>query len=175
VSKERPSRKEAIALLRKIGCSKEVINHCKAVANTALEISKKVQNKGIQVNSNLIEIGALLHDMGRSITHSVDHAVIGANIAREAGLPESVISIIKRHVGGGITRNEAKKLGWKDDIYIPSTFEEKIVCYADKLIENSKSAPIENTIKKLIKENKIEASNRVKKLYEELTTLIGDL
>lgn len=175
MSKELPSRKEAIVLLRKIGCSKEVINHCKAVADIALVITKKIQNKGIRINSNLIEIGAILHDMGRSITHSVDHAVIGAKIAREAGLPESVISIIKRHVGGGITRNEAKKLGWKNDIYIPLTLEEKIVCYADKLIENSKSAPIENTIEKLIKENKIEASNRVKKLYEELTILIGDL
>lgn len=175
MSKDLPSRKEAIVLLREIGCSNEVINHCKAVANIALEITKKFQDKGIQVDSILIEVGALLHDMGRSITHNVDHAVIGAKIAKEAGLPESVISIIKRHVGGGITRDEAKKLGWKDDIYIPLTLEEKIVCYADKLIENSKSAPLGNTIEKLIKENKIEASNRVRKLYEELNTLIGDL
>ena len=175
MSKELPSRKKAIVLLRKTGCSKEVIKHCKAVAEITLSITKKVQNKGIQVDSNLVEVGALLHDIGRSITHSVDHAVIGAKIAKEAGLPESVISIIKRHVGGGITRNEAKKLGWKNDIYMPLTLEEKIVCYADKLIENSKAAPIENTIEKLIKENKIDASNRVRKLYEELNSLIGDL
>ena len=53
------------------------------------------------------------------------------------------------------------------------TLEEKIVTYADNLIEKSKLASIEITIKKLIKEKKIEASNRVKKLDEEINNLIG--
>jgi hypothetical protein len=65
-------------------------------------------------------------------------------------------------------------LGWKNDIYIPLTNEEKIVSYADKLIEKSKIAPIENTIEKLIKEKKIEASKRVRILYNEIKTLLGE-
>jgi uncharacterized protein len=85
-----------------------------------------------------------------------------------------VISIIKRHVGGGITVSEAKKLGWPEDVYVPVTLEEKIVSYADKLIENSKRVPIERTIEKLSKELKAEAAGRVRKLYDEITNLIGD-
>jgi uncharacterized protein (TIGR00295 family) len=113
--------------------------------------------------------------VGRSKTHTVDHAVVGAKIAKQAGLPESIISIIKRHVGGGITQNEAKKLGWKNDVYMPLTLEEKIVSYADKLIEKSKLVSIENTIEKLIKEKKIMASTRVRDLYEEINTLTGEV
>jgi uncharacterized protein len=121
-----------------------------------------------------VEVGALLHDIGRSKTHTVHHAVVGAEIAEAAGLPEAVISIIKRHVGGGITASEAKKLGWPEDVYVPITLEEKIVSYADKLIENAKCAPVERTIEKLSKERKAEAAERVRKLYDEITNLIGD-
>jgi uncharacterized protein len=175
VSEKLPSKKEALIFLNKVGCSKEVINHCLAVARLALKIAINIQNKGIKVNLALIEIGAILHDVGRSITHTVDHAVIGGEIANKAGLSESIISIIQRHVGGGITQDEAKKLGWKKDIYVPFTIEEKIVSVADKLIEKSKRAPIENAIQKLIEEKKIAASNRVRKLYDEIITLAGDI
>lgn len=168
------SRKEAIIFLTKIGCSKEIINHCKAVAQIAIKTAKQIQAKGTKVDIQLVEIGAMLHDIGRSKTHSVDHAIIGAEIAKNAGLPESIISIIKRHVGGGISQNESKKLGWEKDLYMPVTIEEKIVCYADKLIEKSKIAPIENTINKLVEENKIDAANRVRELYEEINALMDD-
>ena len=140
----------------------------------SLITAKTIQDKGINVDIPLVEVGAILHDVGRSVTHTVDHAVEGAKIAKKADLPESIISIIKRHVGGGITQNETLKLGWKNDIYIPLPNEEKIVSYADKLIEKSKIAPIENTIEKLIKEKKIEASKRVRILYNEIKTLLGE-
>ena len=82
-----------------------------------------------------MEAGALLHDLGRSKTHTVDHAVVGAQIAQSIGLPESVVRIIKRHVGAGITAEEAEWLGWPKDVYEPQTLEEKVVSYADKLID----------------------------------------
>jgi uncharacterized protein len=173
VSENLPSRKEALVFLKEIGCSQEVINHCIAVSNLALITAKTIQDKGINVDIHLVEVGAILHDVGRSVTHTVDHAVEGAKIAKKADLPESIISIIKRHVGGGITQNEARKLGWKNDSYIPLTNEEKIVSYADKLIEKSKIVPIKNTIEKLIKEQKIEASKRVRILNNEIKTLLG--
>lgn len=175
MSENLPSRKEALVFLKEVGCSQEVINHCIAVANLALTTAKTIQDRGFDVDIYLVEVGAILHDVGRSITHAVDHAVVGAKIAKKAGLPESIISIIKRHVGGGITQNEARNLGWVNDVYIPITYEEKIVAYADKLIEKSKIAPIENTIEKLLKEKKIEASERVRILSNEIKTLLGEI
>jgi uncharacterized protein len=174
VSEKLPSREQALQLLRESQCSLKVIKHCKAVAKLALETAEACKGKGLNVDLELVEIGALLHDIGRSKTHSVHHAVVGAEILEATGLPESVISIIKRHVGGGITTSEAEKLGWPKDVYVPLSIEEKIVSYADKLIEKSKRVPIEVTIEKLAKERRRDAAERVRKLHREITELVGD-
>ncbi|MEM2589368.1 MAG: TIGR00295 family protein, partial [Candidatus Bathyarchaeia archaeon] len=164
----------AINFLRESGCPENVIKHCEAVADLAVEIAKKCLEKGVNVNLELVEMGALLHDIGRAKTHSVHHAVIGAQIAKTLGLPEPIITIIKRHVGGGITAQEAKKLGWPRDVYTPQTLEEKIVAYADKLIEGSKRVPIEETIQKFSRELPPPAIARIKRLHKEMSALIGD-
>jgi uncharacterized protein len=174
VSEKLPSGEQALQLLREHQCPAEVINHCKAVTKLALETANTLKERGLKIDSELVEVGALLHDIGRSKTHTVYHAVVGAEIAKSAGLPDSVISIIKRHVGGGITAGEAEKLGWPEDFYVPISLEEKIVSYADKLIENAKRVPIEITIEKLSKELKPDAAERVRKIYEEIANLIGD-
>ena len=174
MSEKLPSREQALQLLRENQCPTEVISHCEAVTKLALETTKALKGRGLKIDSELVEVGALLHDIGRSKTHTVHHAVVGAEIAEAAGLPDSVISIIKRHVGGGINDSEAKKLGWPEDVYVPVTLEEKIVSYADKLIENAKRVPIERTIEELSEELKAEAAERVRKLYDEITNLIGD-
>ena len=161
-------------LLHESQCSQKVINHCEAVTELALETASILSERGFKIDFALVEVGALLHDIGRSKTHTVHHAIVGAEIVKSAGLPESVVSIVKRHVGGGITTTEAEKLGWPTDIYVPMTLEEKVVSYADKLIENSKLASIEVTIEKLSDEMKYEAADGVRKLYEEITSLIGD-
>jgi len=174
VSERLPTREQALNILRESGCPQNVIKHCEAVADLAVEIAKKCLEKGVKVNLELVEIGALLHDIGRSKTHSVHHAVVGAQIAKNYGLPEPIIAIIKRHVGGGITAQEAKKLGWPKDVYTPQTLEEKIITYADKLIEGSKRVPIEETIRKFSKELPPQAIARIKRLHRKMQTLIGD-
>ena len=169
-----PSKEQALQLLRENQCSEKVINHCLAVTELALETANMLKGRGLEIDFTLVEIGALLHDIGRSKTHTVHHAVVGAEIARSAYLPDSVISIIQRHVGGGITAEEAEKLRWPKDVYVPITLEEKVVSYADKRIENSKRASIGITIEKLSKEIGYGAAERVQKLYEEITVLLGD-
>ena len=174
MSETLPSREQALKLLREEECSKKVITHCKAVAKLAVETANLLNENGAKINTELVEIGALLHDIGRAKTHTVEHAVLGAEIAKSIGLPDSVVSIIKRHVGGGITATEAEKLGWPNDVYVPISSEEKVVCYADKLIENGQRVPIDVTIKKLSKKMKFEAAERVRKLYDEITELVGN-
>jgi uncharacterized protein len=173
VSKRLPSREQAKELLRENNCPPKIISHCEAVARLAIETANKLEKKGLKINTELVEAGALLHDLGRSKTHTVDHAVVGAEIAQSAGLPEPLIRIIKRHVGGGITAEEAEKFGWPKDVYVPLTLEEKIVSYADKLIEQSKIVPIGLTVEHLRMEHKDDAAERVRKLHEEITNLLG--
>jgi uncharacterized protein len=175
VSKTLPSRERAVQLLFEKGCSVQVMNHCRAVAELAVETAEHLKRKGLDIDVELVEVGALLHDIGRSRTHSVHHVIEGVAIARQAGLPYSVVAIIQRHVGGGISADEAKALGWpNDDSYVPVTLEEKIVSYADKLIENGKRVPVDRVIEQLYRESKPEAAERVRRLHEEITVLLGD-
>jgi len=176
VSERLPSTRMALRLLSRSGCSNKVIAHCKAVSALAVQIAKACEKNGLNVDIKLVQVGALLHDIGRSKTHSVNHVVVGAEIARSLNLPESIVYIIERHVGGGITIDEAKKLGWPVKSYLPQTLEEKIVNYADKLIEGPRRVRIERTIKKFSRELGEEhlSIKRVKKLHEEFSSLIGD-
>jgi uncharacterized protein len=166
----------ALTILSDYGCSKNVIAHCQAVSALAVKLGRFCKSKGQTVNIDLVKIGGLLHDIGRSKTHDITHAVVGAEIARSLNLPESIVLIIERHIGGGITSEEAKKLGLPGKDYFPLTLEEKLVAYADKLIEASSVVPIEQTIKQF--SNKLgenhPAINRIIKLHEELLPLIGD-
>ncbi|RLG97948.1 TIGR00295 family protein [Candidatus Bathyarchaeota archaeon] len=171
-----PTEEEALNLLRKSGCSKDVINHCRAVSELAVELARKLNDKGFKIDLELVKVGALLHDIGRSKTHTVDHVIVGSKIAKSLGLPKSLISIIERHAGGGITSKEARELGWPEGVYTPQTLEEKIVCYADKLIGGTKRIPLEKTLKDLALKlgEKHPALERLRKLDEEMRRLLED-
>jgi len=172
-----PTRREALNLLVKAGCSPRVVEHCKRVSAFAVKIAKACQKKQPNVDVKLVEISGLLHDIGRSRTHSVDHALEGGKIARRFNLPESVALIIERHAGGGIPKEEAKKLGWPARDYLPKALEEKIVCYADKRVEGLRIVPIEKTVQAYavdLGENH-PAIKRIWELHREITDLAGDL
>ena len=170
-----PLQDKAIKLLEKSSCPLNVIQHCKTVAKLAVKMAKILQKKGFRVDIELVETGALLHDIGRSKIHTVDHAIIGAKIAESAGMPEAVSKIIERHVGGGIPQDEAVRLGWPEKNYLPETLEERIVTYADKLVEGNKKVPINKTIaqfsRKLGKDHP--SISRLKALDEEFQSLLG--
>ena len=174
MSEKLPTREQALRFLVESGCRENVVRHVEAVSALAVEIAEACRKKGYKVDVHLVQVGGLLHDIGRAKTHSVHHAVLGADIARSLGLPEPVISIIKRHVGGGITAREARKLGWPKDVYVPLTLEEKIVSYADKLIEGSRRVSIEVTIEELSKDLPPTAIERLRKLHEEMLVLVGN-
>jgi uncharacterized protein len=174
VNKLLPNREQAVKLLKDNNCPPQVISHCLAVADFALETARNLQRRGLKVDLALVEAGAVLHDIGRSKTHSVDHAPAGAQIAQTLNLPQQVIDIIKRHVGAGITPDEAERLGWPKDNYVPQTLEEKIVCYADKRIDHNQAVPIEAEIERLQEAGLAEAAERVRRLHVEITSLLGE-
>jgi len=128
---------EALELLWKAGCSPQVIQHCQMVSNLAVKLARKQRQGKIKVNIPLVRIGGLLHDIGRSKTHTITHAIVGVDIAQSENLPPSIIQIIERHIGSGISIDEAEKLNLPKKSYIPETLEEKLVSYADKLIEGN--------------------------------------
>ena len=173
---EVPSQKEAVQILRNSGCSEQVINHCIAVSKLAKEIAQICHKKGLKVDIKVVEIGGLLHDLGRAKTHGIRHSVIGGEIARSMGLSEPIISIIERHVGAGISKEEAKVLEIPERSYIPVTLEEKIVSYADKLIEGDRQVKIDETIGKFSRQlgNDHPAIGRLRALHTFFSDILKD-
>jgi uncharacterized protein len=133
-----------IELLEKEHTPENVIDHCKAVYKKAMKIAANFND----VDEDLIRKGALLHDIGRSRTHGITHAVEGVKIAERYGYDEDVLNIIERHIGAGITESEAEKLGLPKKSYVPQTLEEKIVAHADNLVSGSREVDIDFVIEK---------------------------
>jgi len=131
-------------LLQKEHTPENVISHCEAVYQKAMKIASNFDN----VDTDLIRKGALLHDIGRSKTHDITHAIVGVEIAKKYGYNQDVLNIIERHIGAGITEEESKKLGLPEKSYIPQTLEEKIVAHADNLVSGSEEVDVEYVIKK---------------------------
>jgi uncharacterized protein (TIGR00295 family) len=69
------------------------------------------------------------------------HGAQGAEILENEGVDMKVVEIVRKHVGAGISPEEAKKLGLPEFDYIPRTLEERIVCFADKMVDADKVRP----------------------------------
>jgi len=172
-----PTRTQTLRILARAGCSPRVIEHCREVSKFSVKIARAFQKKDYTVDVQLVEVAGLLHDIGRSKTHTVHHGIIGGEIAQSFDLPDAIVQVIQRHVGGGVPKEEAKQLGWPPKDYLPQTLEEKIVCYADKRVQGLRIVPIEQAIKTYMAslgENH-PAIGRIKKLHEEIVSIVGDV
>jgi len=121
-----------IDILRKAGVSEDDIKHCVKVAEKALEIAERTKSN---VDMELVGRGALFHDLGKAKTHSMEHGRIGAEIGKELGLPEAITDIMEKHIRGGLTKDEAMELGLPVKDYTLKKLEERIVIYADRLVD----------------------------------------
>ncbi|MBQ5448401.1 MAG: HDIG domain-containing protein [Candidatus Methanomethylophilus sp.] len=69
-----PTDKQCIDLLWEAGCKKRVVVHCATVRAVAEVIAAGIP----QADMDVVIAGALLHDIGRSVDHSIMHAYLGA-------------------------------------------------------------------------------------------------
>lgn len=121
-----------IGILRSSGVSEEDIAHCKKVAEKALEIAGRT---GANLDLELVGRGALFHDLGKAKTHAMEHGKIGAELGRQIGLPQAITDIMEKHIRGGLTGPEAIELGLPVKDYTLNRLEERIVIYADRLVD----------------------------------------
>jgi uncharacterized protein len=143
---------DAIRLLHKAGCPPDVIAHARAVAECAWEIAERYNERHRdRAEIELVIAGALLHDIGRARSNSIDHAVVGAEIAQAFGLETRIVRIIKRHIGAGIPEDEAERLGLPKEDYLPETAEEMIVAHADNLVDDTERISIDERIRRMRK------------------------
>lgn len=134
-----------LEVLEELNCSIFLVQHSKAVMKKALNLADRLNTK---VNLELVKEGAILHDVGRCQSKEIDHAIIGADILRNRGVSSEVVMIVERHIGAGITPEEAVIMGLPNRSYEPVTIEEKIVSHADNLVHGKEEVNLDFVIKK---------------------------
>ncbi len=146
-----------------------------AVSKHAAEIAHGLKNSGMCVDIESVEVGALLHDIGRCRSHGMDHGVKGAEILDEFPELRKYSRYCLTHIGAGLTNEEATELKLPPGDYLPESLEEKIVAYADNITVDDRKVDASVTLKKmgeyLGKEHP--AVKRVKKLNGYMESLLN--
>lgn len=121
-----------VEMLRQAGMSDADLDHSRKVAAKALEIGRRT---GAELDLELVGRGALFHDLGKTRTHEIIHGQLGAELGAQLGLPAAVTAIMEKHIRGGLTPAEATELGLPVKDYTLHRLEERIVIYADRLVD----------------------------------------
>ncbi|OPY74597.1 MAG: tRNA 2'-O-methylase [Syntrophorhabdus sp. PtaU1.Bin153] len=121
-----------IALLRQAGVSDDDIAHSVKVAEKALEIAARIPK---DLDMELVGRGALFHDLGKAKTHEIEHGRLGAKMGAALGLPPEITAVMEKHICGGLSAEEAIELGLPVKDYTLATLEERIIIYADRLVD----------------------------------------
>jgi len=118
---------------KKYNLPQDVREHCLKVSEVAVKIAEAIKNRcghmddsngkskrdidtGVDVNIELVRIGALLHDIGRAETHDpFEHFIKSGEILRGEGCDEKIVRIAERHFSSGITGEEIYKLVFSMD------------------------------------------------------------
>jgi uncharacterized protein (TIGR00295 family) len=156
-------------LLHRAGCDAGVIAHCRAVTGLALCIAARIPD----ADPERVTAGAMLHDLGRAITHGLQHAVEGARLATELGLPAEVVAIIRTHIGAGIPAAEAEAAGLPAGDYMPASLEARIVAHADNLVCGVTRQTVAECARRLAAAGLDAAAERVLALHRELSDTAG--
>ncbi|MHC1624755.1 MAG: HD domain-containing protein [Methermicoccaceae archaeon] len=145
-------RDQALDLLKRL-CTPSIQRHCLAVEKLAVEMAGELP-PNYHVDIELLSTGAILHDIGRAYTHTIAHGVVGACIVGKFGFPDAVCHIVERHIGGGITREEAERMNLPPADYTPETIEEMLVAHADNLIDGDRRISLEDAVNDLRRKNR---------------------
>jgi uncharacterized protein len=121
-----------VDMLRRAGVSEEDIVHSVKVAEKALEIAARTR---ADLDMELVGRGALFHDLGKAKTHAIEHGRLGAQMGAGLGLPAAVTAVMEKHIRGGLSSEEAVELGLPVKDYTLGTLEERIIIYADRLVD----------------------------------------
>ena len=141
-----------------------LLHHSEQVAQRALLICDRHPELGL--NREFLREAALIHDIGIFLTDApgihchgtlpyLTHGVQGAALMRKEGR-EDLARICERHTGTGLTAENICQQGLPlpETDLLPETWEEQVVCYADKFYSKShpeRERTVEQTAKSLEK------------------------
>ncbi|MCL4327491.1 MAG: HDIG domain-containing protein [Candidatus Thermoplasmatota archaeon] len=163
-----PNKESCLEILRRHGSSDELIEH-----SLAVEYVSDIICDHIDCDYEVVSAGALLHDIGRTVDNGITHSITGKGILEKERISKRVQDIVLRHIGGGITDEEAVTQDLPARGLMPLTIEEKIVCTADNLVKGCKRISIQDQVERYREKGLQEAAGRIKIMYDEICDIAG--
>ena len=124
-----PDIAACLAIMAEQSVPPRTVRHSQAVAAVAFHLASWLRELGEAVDPLLAHRGGLLHDLDKVSSRRLNkpHGQLGARILCEMGHP-NLADIVERHVMFTIL----------DPASQPATWEQKLVYYADKIVEDDR-------------------------------------
>lgn len=128
-----PSRRQCLSMMKRVRMPEHIQRHSMLVAEVSLFLGRFLNGNSIRLNLQLLEAGALLHDIAKaqSIETGERHDEMGARLLEEWGY-SLLAPIVKEHVCLDLTA-----------VYGPVT-ESLVVNYADKRVKHETVVSLES-------------------------------
>ena len=146
------SQGEAMNLMAEYGRGAAWIKHCFAVADTAARVGS-VLGVHRAIDHGFLWSAALLHDIGRCVTHDpIRHGIAGYDLLMRLGY-EPEAHVCASHILFGLDACEAARFGMPARDFVPRTVEERLVPLVDFLIEFDKPTTLDRRFSSLRRRN----------------------
>jgi uncharacterized protein len=121
--KATPVRDECLSMMDRYGMLENIVSHSLVVTQVALALSRKLNQKGQQIDLAVVEAAALLHDLAKTecLKSKKDHARQGFLLIKELGY-DRVAEVVAQHI----------EVSEREDS--TGVSEEEVVNYADKRV-----------------------------------------
>ena len=135
-----PTHNKIIEWYKEIDTPNHILDHVKLVNKIANFLAKKLYEKNIKLNLEVIDKASLAHDLDKWLCindKSIKHGFKTEEILIEKGYPE--IGYYARQHRGDLIVHGLK------------TWEEKIIAYSDKRVQENKIVTLDNRFKSINK------------------------
>ncbi len=145
-----PTRKECFDILEEYRAASHIVKHSLAVAKLAVFLAQRLKEKGVAIDVELVERACLLHDVMRVCDlKESDYRKFEQNYSQEdkskwqqlrtkyKGTPHehATYDILKeKYPAIALVIRKHRYMSMLDEKEKPSTWEEKLVYYADKRV-----------------------------------------
>jgi uncharacterized protein len=149
-----PTRNQCFDIIKKYHVPPNIVKHSLATAKLAVFLAKKLKEKDIAVDVELVERACLLHDVARICeVKESDYNNIGMTVTEQektawdklkteykaAGHEDTAYELLKEQYPVlALTIKKHRYVSLLDENDRPDTWEEKIVYYADKRVMHDK-------------------------------------
>lgn len=197
-----PTRQQCFKIIKEYHVPSHILKHSLAVAKLAVFLAERLKEKGEAVDADLVDRGCLLHDIARVCDFKeLDYSNFEEAVTEQDRAKWQQIRATYKGVGHedaayeilrekfpllALTIKRHKYMAMLDEKTRPSTWEEKLVYYADMRVMHDKIVPLEERLKEGHKRNAFlhgsEAQSKINtakvdpliyKLEEEIFDKIG--